>query len=251
MGFVPLPKTTESPFDLECASMLAEVVKNHNKVMRPIYPKVWARDFAKLRNIDNVPKCRILRILNWYILHFGEKYISQAYSAKSFRSKFDAIERQQARHQEKNPTANISDEAKEIAQDCLVGVGWPAGAKQQLPLVIQLSLDNYKNFRKAHSAYGKKLAKLPMNLSKNTTALRFWENIGADLGYAKSFITRWFTSWIHKRRANWNEWDGNLVRDIFSKDHPVFLEWGRKQSSDFSGSVNYWNTYMEKVNAYY
>lgn len=249
MGFVDMPKPNISPFNLKCSHRLADVVRKQRKVMRPIYPKVWARDFAKLRSVDGLKKKHIRKVLDWYLLHLGEEYIPQAYSAKGFREKFEAIERAMLRDQKRNPQLTISDLAKEIAGNCR-NVNWPKGSDAKLPIAVQLSLDNFVKLHKAHSEYGKELEKLSRNKSANISLCSFWMTMSTELHNAKSFIMRWFTIYIHKRRAKWKDWNGDLVKDAFSKDHPFFQEIGKKLSNDFSGSLQHWKTYMERINEF-
>jgi len=79
-------------FDKKCCQKLIELLQTRRKVFRKINLANWITTFKKLRIDDGIKKSRIKKVLIWYIKHFGEDYVPEAYSAKSFRDKFLQIE---------------------------------------------------------------------------------------------------------------------------------------------------------------
>ncbi len=80
-----------SKFDKLSASKLHKALQVKKKIYRKVNKRQWILQFKKLRIDDGVKKKDIKEVLSWYIRHIGEEFVPQAYSAKSFREKFDQI----------------------------------------------------------------------------------------------------------------------------------------------------------------
>lgn len=149
MGFFPPPAIVQpadtTTQDLQLAGRLAEAVRKHRKVMRPIYVKNWAKEFAKLRTIDKLTPDQITIVLDWYVRHFNKPYIPQAYSASSFRGKFEAILRAQEREAAQNPTVEVTELARCVAQD-VKNDGCLHLPIDQFASIVQVGINNTKKF---------------------------------------------------------------------------------------------------------
>ncbi|MBW8042450.1 MAG: hypothetical protein FVQ85_20980 [Planctomycetes bacterium] len=78
-------------FDRICCAKLYRALRAKDKIFRKVNKKQWICQFEKLRTSDGVKKKDIKKVLLWYIDHVGEDYMPEAFSAKSFRSKFEQI----------------------------------------------------------------------------------------------------------------------------------------------------------------
>lgn len=78
-------------FDRVCAKKLRKALQAKKKIFRKINLNKWILQFKRLRVDDEVEKKDIKKVLLWYIRHIGEDYVPEAYSAKSFKDKFDQI----------------------------------------------------------------------------------------------------------------------------------------------------------------
>lgn len=79
-------------FDRVCAKKLYEALKAKKKIFRKVNLNKWIFQFKKLRVDEEEKKDRIKKVLLWYIRHIGEEWIPEAFSAMSFREKFENIE---------------------------------------------------------------------------------------------------------------------------------------------------------------
>ena len=77
--------------DFFFAKKLYKALSKHRRVYRKLDINKWALSFRKLRVEDEVNKKDISVILSWYIQHIGQSGIPEAFSASSFREKFDQI----------------------------------------------------------------------------------------------------------------------------------------------------------------
>ena len=79
-------------FDLVCAKKLKRIVQEKTTISDSSKNATWAKQFQLLRTKDGASKDRIKKALLWYIDHFGESFVPQAFSAAAFRKKFLQIE---------------------------------------------------------------------------------------------------------------------------------------------------------------
>lgn len=84
-------KKTEKQPSQKQAVYLYNHLKLKRKVMRSPNMNKWTDAFYNLKVKDEVPSKTINKVLKWYCKYIGEKFIPQAYSAISFRDKFDNI----------------------------------------------------------------------------------------------------------------------------------------------------------------
>ncbi len=79
-------------FSDKCSQKLEKVIRRKRKICKKVDQAKWSAQFSRFRSTTKIKKSRITKILNWYIDHFGEKFVPQAYSAKGFCDKFLHIE---------------------------------------------------------------------------------------------------------------------------------------------------------------
>ena len=103
-------------FDHRAAAELRKVVSSHIKVNKNADMKRWADQFRLLRERDGVTIDEIKNAIKWYKHHIGEEYIPEAYSADTFREKYNnnQIPAAMKRTAEEGPGSNGSVDARDI-----------------------------------------------------------------------------------------------------------------------------------------
>lgn len=211
MPFFKTPDKKTSLFDNKCASLLYEAVRSKLRLLRPCSLKHWAKAFAKLRKeVDD--KSRVMKVLRWYCLHLGDKYIPVALSGEGFRSKFLQIEL--AMKRQDGDDVQVTPEASKITKELITRRTWPKESSKQLPQAVQVSLDNYTAFREA-------LTRLRTS-AKSSKLVPLANYLTHKLSPPVSFVTQWFLQ-VHDRIANWDQWNGKLASFAFRRDHPTFI----------------------------
>lgn len=255
--------TSYTPPETKCAASPNEIDMRragqlHNAVVKAGKCRrwslcYWAKEFAKLfselgfnvvpeDSMDEAPcrdmiDFRIDAALNWYCDHISDQYAPQAWSAKAFRLKFDAIEAAMKRWQAKNPTVTVSKDAESIAKD-LHRLNWPGRTAEELPVAIQLSLDNYLKFYLKIKGF---------DMSKHSVLGGFAKTLLARLSYPSNFVAHWFNtevSWITKAK----DFNGSLVPTFVLRiDHEKFQAIGKRESTRYSGDTKLWTRLMKEI----
>lgn len=241
MGFFPeldppAPSKTIAA-DAAWSHTLANAVRKSTPRCSPISIAKWSVQFALLRNTDGIPQGQIGEVLDWYVDHIGEHRIPMALSAKAFRAKFPYIELAKKIWDQRNPSVQISQTAREIA-DRLGRRYWPKGSKGQLPVVCQQSLDNYK-------AFAQRVRKRPE--SRNGSAVEaFFRHIRAKLTDPAGFVENWFNA-VHGSIARWEHWSGDLFSYVFRPEHKLFQRMGRDWAQKYCARPYVWDNLMEEL----
>lgn len=238
-GLIYDPTTTgPSDFDLACASKLYDVVKSKGHMTAPTSKAYWAKAFSKLREINKLPESLIQEVLDWYCLHFGEDYVPNAQSGKTFRAKFHPIQDAMARQSKENRTIKISQEAANLASR-LLNKNWPKCTKEDIQETVQSSLDAYRDFIKSlHRAEDD----LPPKLRG------FKRYLDGRLGRPVDFVEEWMTS-IQSRIANWKEWSGNLYSWRFTVTNKQFQAMGHTFATEYCQDSSRWEKLLEAIHA--
>lgn len=84
-------KNSPNKFDNKQAKELLEGLQKKRLIQRKPSIAKWPDEFRKLRELDKISKKSIREVLGWYLKNMGDEYVPQAFSAKSFREKFDYI----------------------------------------------------------------------------------------------------------------------------------------------------------------
>lgn len=244
---VHTPTYRVSPFDLKRASILKAALQKHLKAIRPISIKVWAKDFSKLRLVDKLTKKEIRETLDWYVSHFNEDYVPQAYSASGFRKKYFAIRRAMLRTV--NIPTKVSEEAVLIV-DSLLALTWPKGTKNELPITVQMSLKAYSDFIESRSKAGDSIARGEHKVRGGS--LRQFVGFHAHMEYVltspKSFVLQWMRQ-LNDRLESWEEWSGNLRSMAFNVKSKQFQRMGRIWAQDYCQDPARWDFYLENIHA--
>lgn len=238
---------TLSDFDLEIARLLADKVRESRKVMRPIYLKVWGRHVHDMRKVDGYKKSRIRAAMTWYLSHFGDKYVPQAYSADGFRKKFLQIEAAMDRGKEEYTAVEVTADAKRAA-GFVDHLGWPKGSKAQLEAACQRVLAAFVKFRSDLRAF----CKLHPARTRTGAAVRyvlFAHDLLSSLpGHPADFVDFWMRREF-ARVGNWDAWSGNLFKQVWdgSLTHPEFVKYVRGLATAYSGNEKDWDKLAEEL----
>jgi len=107
--FPDKPKKPKDRFFYDCVIQLCNALKSKRRIFREVDIGKWIISLRKLHIADGVPKAEIEEVLNWYCQHIGKDWIPEAFSAKSFRVKFEQISAAMNR-QKKKPDYEPGDE---------------------------------------------------------------------------------------------------------------------------------------------
>lgn len=227
-------RTHASPFDLECAQYLTNLIIENRRNKGPIKQNLWALQFTRLR-LEGFSEDHIKGTLTWYANHLQSKYTPYVSTAKVFREKYlniqEAIER--GAHER---VTEITIRAKSIQKD-LPGFTWPEGITRDAELrFIQLSLNGHAEYRRLLDA--------AMRATK--TSLYFKSLLGHLLTLEKepeNFVTVW--AWrIHR----WScsvlrfrpDFTFELEQKAFHFKQPLFEERGPIWCRDYTGKAYDW-----------
>lgn len=237
MPFFEVPKSTKaSEADLACARSLFEGLASKKKLVTRASISKWADQFRLLRVQGGYAAEDIQQLVSWYIKNLSKPYMPIAYSAKAFREKFIRIKEARERS---GPTVQISSTATKIAKD-LSRLHWPLGSKDQLPAVVQISLDNYAGF----------IAKLKQIKDQPATAKSVRRVIEYLLGKAPTkehFVESWFQR-IQKMIESWEDWGGDLRPMAITINHKRFDKIFSSWTIEYEGSVKRWEQIKELLN---
>ncbi len=82
-------RKTPSSFDRKATKQFRCVVESHIKVNKKANMDQWAHQFRLLRERDGVTEDEIRKAINWYKVWIGLDYMPEAYSAETFREKYN------------------------------------------------------------------------------------------------------------------------------------------------------------------
>jgi hypothetical protein len=248
-GFLNLPskttRSTPSLHDKMCASELNNAIKQKGRLLAPYSLKAWANEFRILRQHLDQDELRLLDVLDWYRANFGKAYVPRAYSAKSFRDKFLAIEDAMKRAAKRTPTsATISPAAKSIAKRLTDSLLWPKGAAETLPAAIQQAIETIGDLRDRISG---ELTKEAVNFRKTKSYReRVLEHLYTTL--TTSLIDNWFRD-VHRQLTKWEAWDGNWTPFAFTRDNEKFHTIGRGLLTGRGTPAAEWDKLQEELYA--
>lgn len=232
--------------DTKRAIQLKEALKTKDLIRAKVNVKQWANQFRLLR--QDVGKGVIQPILQWYCDHAGERGVPQAWSASSFRKKFDQIRNGMGRtfskpeetvHKEYHKhTLSIYEELKHYS--------WPKGTKTQLLDAIQDSVLEYEAFRKGLFSLNTltKVKQEDKSTKKGNKLERLLIELQGLVPGATTFIRNWFDN-VNKSVQNWDAWSGNLRSMGMSRANKKFIAIGRGWTDDYCGEPERWDKLME------
>lgn len=234
-------KTTITSQDVELARQLWEVLfklkrlRTDKRKAFNQFEKVkrsWSKAISQLREREG--KTWTKKVIQWYVAHAADKYTPVVWSVQSFKKKFRQIEQAIDRHDKQNPQIKISKEAKQIVER-LKEFNWPGTSSDQLPAVVQQSLDNFKKFRESCS-----------DIKKDPDASAIARYVCNELAHPSEFVFQWFEE-VFWRVEGWDKWDGKLQREVISVDHDRFKKLCMTTTGTWNNNPKSWLPVMEKL----
>ncbi len=108
-------KSTPTIWDYRAADELSKVISSVVKVNGRMDRKSWANTFRIMRTRDKITKREIGEMIKWYAGHIGGQYDVQAFSAKSFRDKWEKLVAARIRNESNGSARTVSDAGKRTA----------------------------------------------------------------------------------------------------------------------------------------
>lgn len=237
-------KNPPSLEDFERTTQLHEAIVHSTTTIQKWSKSKWADEFRILRGELEQDEVRVQEVLDWFSDHIGKPYVPEAYSAYGFRKKFLQIESAMKRDKKKNPRVTPSQPALDIA-DRLGRKHWPKGSKDQIPIVAEVSLQNYTSFL---SRVREALADLNEDEPGAARMGRFIEYLLGKLPSTTHFVESWLAE-ANRRVQGWESWSGDLTAFAYEMNHKDFQAHGRGLASRWGGSEGPWEKLMEGIHA--
>lgn len=199
--------------DTKRATILREGLKSKSiGLARGWSKKTWAKEFRFLRIA--YPDCDLDSILNWYLANIGKEYIPQAFSAKSFRLKFNKIIAAKERADRDNPNVVITDKAEKIYQS-ISHLNWPSGTGDELRQAVQITLTTYQNTLNTLAGI---LERIPEKVNGARNPLhKLVTYISDGLPTSSTFVTNWVRD-LHSVASHFkNNWKGKFIKSAPKK----------------------------------
>lgn len=198
-GLFPVEEGKNSPTEKDL--FRAKRLRDHNAKYKERFisrsPKKWAVAFRALRIRLGSDEAKIDIVLDMATDPASGFVVYDGASLASAGVWNEAMRRIAAK-EKKNPTVEVTPLALETVT-MLRKLGWPKGSDKQLPVAVQLGIDNAKKFRdfikSKCSADGREFCE-----RKLFPILRDYQNL--------VYI---YMKYTNKRLRNWSKWNGELL----------------------------------------
>lgn len=225
------PKHGPSRIDEDFARRLFSVLKSHDPSTKGSI-RAWA-DHFRLLGLERT-EAEVERVLNWFEIHCGKRWTPAIRSARQFCSKFEQLLNAADRHEEDCPTVQVTDEALAICRS-LGGLAWPGDEKKDELVLIQRSLDGFRDWLN--------LVRRAKTSKPELATLCCW--LLAVHGDAMMFACSWVeqvhrTAWINER------WAGKLGRHASTVRHPRFQKMISAWIAEYKGTRGDWWSWFDQ-----
>lgn len=233
------------------AKKLYKALQSKRKIMSKVNLMSWISQLRKAKAEIGCERFRL--VLDWYCEHLSDKYTPKAYSALSFVKKFYAIEDAMNRHSPAVLKTTVSEQAKQIAKDVWKEWQWPIKVKPQLEPILQVCLDNIKQFRKHQSKWlaeyepkmiARHKSKKVYSYSTEDRIFLFAQHFDKYMSESSQFVRWWFQR-IFEINGKRKNWDGDLTQYVFDVKHTIFTDWGRQLTMEWFENPKRWDDYIE------
>lgn len=213
-----MPKTEQSSTAKQMAEQLRHALRQANLLQRAASISGWTAEFILL--LKKHTEAEIQPILDWYCKNVNKHpMIPKAYSARSFRLRFNNISIAKRISEDKGnvSTIKVSDRAAALARRLKLHCAWPKLSDHNLPQLVELSLQRLQRFSDVVRAYaihfdknGKEI--VPPDIkwgSKEYWNRRFAMAILDAIRGLDDFVYEWFAR-QSRRYSGWVDWNGHL-----------------------------------------
>lgn len=245
------PRDSQDTFSQECAAKLGEYLISARKTMRRPDMKAWTQEFQILKSTHSESDIR--RVLDWYGRNLTREYLPKAYSARSFRESFGAIQSRM----EESPDHVQQDQLDNDGRQALLklaAMSWPRGFDRILPNAILITVRNYIPIltrfdllmADAQGVCDRNKAK-GVSKGRDSSKLRYFELLEQSLFYRpRDFTTTWFED-VYDDIHHWTEWRGPVSNVVFSADTDRFDRLGDRILYAYSGSSDAWREILKQL----
>jgi hypothetical protein len=228
------PKLKFTEVDATNAKQLYETLASKRCIMRKASIKQWANEFRLLA--EYVDQQRIHEVLDWYTANCRAQYVPEAFSAKSFRSKFPNIEAAMERSQpaKRHP---ITHQGKKLSDWLKQVRDWPGETEEDVDQCVEQSLHDYQEF----------LFKLTSTSWKDgLSGGGLNRHLHAMLPAPEEFVKQWMleiNQFIHS-----GKFKSTITKLGFRPDHPKFQKTGRTLTTNYCGDGSQWDKLIKLMN---
>ena len=169
--------------------------------------------------VKQVGRTRIRAALDWYVNHITDDYAPKAFSAKSFRDKFEQIEKAMLKDCDLLEIAphNI-DHAERLAKQA----SWPVEVMTKLPMIVQSTDIAWTKFINTVKLAMEELRK-NNDASKKQTHLRWIMFLDQKVLAQHTFVEQWMEM-IQIRLLNKKNYLGPIETLIFLPQREMFKD---------------------------
>lgn len=234
-GFFSKPKRRPvhgpSRIDEDFARRLFSVLKSHDPSAKGSI-RAWADCFCQLGKERS--EAEVERVLSWFEINCGKRWTPVIRSAGQFRDKFEQLLNAADRHEEDCPTVQVTDEARSISLS-LGGLAWPGNEKKDELVLIQRSLDGFREWVNQVDRTRRKKPELE-GICNWLLSVR---------GDAGTFVRGWVES-VHRTAWTNERWAGKLGRHAAGARHPRFQKAVSHWIAEYKGSRGDWWNWFEE-----
>ncbi|MDE2095774.1 MAG: hypothetical protein KGL39_00835 [Patescibacteria group bacterium] len=197
--------------------LLKDSLKNNGRRITKWSRSKWADTFQLLKEKDGIDY-RVT--LETYCRHcnrkdqdlYGMPFIRNAYEFRQHYEWIDSKVKLILKAEQEDIPVVISRKAHQVL-DRLSNLHWPRG-RSGLDVAIQKSLTNFKDYQTHLSALKERLDQCQG--SDQVYLRRFLKHFEDTLfRYPGDGVEEWFRK-VHASRANWQDWDGDFSKEVFS-----------------------------------
>lgn len=195
----PSPQNKTTALDRLLASRLYEAVQESGRFTgRKFNREKWADQFRILRSYYDSHE--IEQVLNWYCNNLEDAYIPKAYSALSFKRKYDRIK--ECLERDTGPIdIDINEDAQWIIDYLLANFSWPKDSRRKIPWMVQQGIDEICKFNR-----------LLIGVAKSSSYINEEADILQRLLFPAGpleFVQQWFEE-VSAEITRWKRWPGNM-----------------------------------------
>lgn len=235
-------KTKASTFGTQCSQRLLDYLHKQGRALtKKVSISSWAKEFDRLR--DHFTRTEVEEVLTWYTKQtIGDVGVPYAFSAKTFRMKYDQIRQNMIRTKTTTmEDVKISKEAKKIGSR-LSSMYWPKGGARDLDKCVQVTMNTIVDLVAKLSDYVD--AKPIKEHHKRLRPLA--KNLMTRFEYVSSASEEWMIK-VNKRIANWDDWHGNLLLMAATYKNKSFIRLCATYAREYSGSDTNWEELAERL----
>lgn len=269
--------TPIKPVDVHRAKKLFKVLAKRKLALD--YDELqWSRTLAKLRTPTSTWKGlsqeTIDRTIDWFCSNCHRKDVPSIWNARALLDRFGWLRDEMEK--DIGPYVELQTDVIQPILDKLTNsryLEWNQASLESLPAAVQLSYNNYSIFYEPAIKLCKQMVakvirnhdgilQLPLKKRKGDLDWLWWAQYAERLGGAATanklkpwetglpepdmFVIWWFEQ-INEQKANWEAWDGNLLREVWTSDNKLYRKLMRKWSAEIK-EESMWDEFVALVN---